>query len=99
MGPKSGRAGSLPHPVVDGLSQGVSIVHSGDRDRLKVRSAGRIAGSERSELRLCQLKAASGHRTGALLLVAKLVANSPYGQNHLRILWVVLNFGPQPIDM
>jgi hypothetical protein len=34
-----------------------------------------------------------------LLFVAKLVANSPNGQNHLRIFRVLFDLGSQPVDV
>jgi hypothetical protein len=35
----------------------------------------------------------------ALLFVAELVANSPYGQDHLRVLRVLFDFGSQSVDV
>jgi hypothetical protein len=34
-----------------------------------------------------------------LLFVAKLVANSPNGQNHLRVFRVLFDLGSQPVDV
>jgi hypothetical protein len=35
----------------------------------------------------------------ALLFVAELVPDAPDGQDHLRVLRILLNLGPQTIDM
>ena len=40
-----------------------------------------------------------GETTNLLLFVAELVANSPNGENHLRVFRVLFDFGAQPVDV
>ena len=42
---------------------------------------------------------AFGETTNLLLFVAKLVANSPNGQDHLRVFRVLFDLGAQPVDV
>ena len=78
-----------------------SVLHKceGAPGCLGVDSLGRLEGSPITSLGIKTAVGVRRERRAGLLLVAKLVANAPNGQDHLRVLRVLFNLGAQPVDV
>jgi uncharacterized membrane protein (Fun14 family) len=60
----------------------------------------RLGRKSRCSINKRRLQLAFGETTNAkLLFVAKLVADTPNGQDHLRVFRVLFDLGSQPIDV